>query len=63
MFIFQVNFGCGSGSLDSLLEHRRVLEEIITAGIARKGLIGEAEVLNISAVFAWLWLMAGADLL
>ena len=64
MFIFQVDFGCGSGSLlDSLLEHRRVLEQIITAGIARKGLIGEAEVLNISAVFAWLWLMAGADLL
>ncbi|PAN09569.1 hypothetical protein PAHAL_2G034100 [Panicum hallii] len=44
MFIFQVDFGCVSGILlDSLLEHGSVLEEIITAGIARKGLIGEAE--------------------
>jgi predicted TPR repeat methyltransferase len=46
---FQVDFGCGSGSLlDSLLEHPTTLEKLVGVDISRKGLTRAAKVQSIS---------------
>jgi len=46
---FQVDFGCGSGSLlDSLLEHPTTLEKLVGVDISRKGLTRAAKVYSIS---------------
>ncbi|RLM86804.1 small RNA 2' [Panicum miliaceum] len=44
---FQVDFGCGSGSLlDSLLEHPTTLEKLVGVDISRKGLTRAAKSLH-----------------
>jgi small RNA 2'-O-methyltransferase len=46
---FQVDFGCGSGSLlDSLLEHPTTLEKLVGVDISRKGLTRATKVQSIS---------------
>jgi predicted TPR repeat methyltransferase len=46
---FQVDFGCGSGSLlDSLLEHPTTLEKLVGVDISRKGLTRAAKVYMVS---------------